>query len=274
MTRWLRRLTRRHTSKQEATVEPVSPPHIDSAAPSFLPEDDLLSLGDLATRDRGALERCCRERVRVVYLDNGTAVCRVFGQRKLFVDLLDLGFAPHVLLDGFWEMWVTMFLARYLRPAMTVIDMGAGSGYHTLLMAEAVTGEGRVYALESEPKSARMLKDTIALNGMSGRADVEEAGFPELFDLFLKDSSRLDLIRVATDELSDEMQGMLLKVAEKHRPAVLIGLQTARATRCFDELAHVYGGVQLIDDAGNVASTTLSSVESGPERTLLFSGRA
>ena len=44
------------------------------------------------------------------------------GQRpaasRAFVDTRDLMLGPRLVLDGFWEAWVPLAIARYLKPGM------------------------------------------------------------------------------------------------------------------------------------------------------------
>ncbi len=49
-----------------------------------------------------------------------------------------------------------------LKTGMSVCDMGSGNGYHTLPMAEAVGGTGRVYAVDVQPEMIVMLNARIA----------------------------------------------------------------------------------------------------------------
>lgn len=49
-----------------------------------------------------------------------------------------------------------------LKPGMKVCDMGAGNGYHTLPMAEAVGESGKVFAVDVQPEMIEMLKERIA----------------------------------------------------------------------------------------------------------------
>ncbi len=65
------------------------------------------------------------------YLGDETALCRVLGRYKMFVDTSDNSLSPHLMLDGYWEMWLTEALARAIRPGMTVVDVGANLGYFT-----------------------------------------------------------------------------------------------------------------------------------------------
>lgn len=48
-----------------------------------------------------------------------------------------------------------------VKPGMVVCDMGCGSGYHTLPLAEMVGEQGRVYAVDAQPEMIEMLKQNI-----------------------------------------------------------------------------------------------------------------
>src|SRR5262249_7878864 len=118
-----------------------------------LREAPLISPLEFASTDRFVLENRCRALTNPVYLGRHTALCRVLGLFKISLDTNDTGFASHVLLDGFWEMWLTIFFARQVKPGMTVIDVGANFGYYTLLFGSLVGDEGRVYAVEPNPRA-------------------------------------------------------------------------------------------------------------------------
>ncbi|MBV9842404.1 MAG: FkbM family methyltransferase [Sphingomonadaceae bacterium] len=83
----------------------------------------------------------------------------------MYVDTTDVGIAPHLMLDGYWEMWVTEILASLTRPGMVVADVGANVGYFTLLMADICGPSGRVFAFEPNPRIAELLQRTVTLNG-------------------------------------------------------------------------------------------------------------
>jgi hypothetical protein len=65
---------------------------------------DVIALEELASGDRFMLEHACRAQVQPVYLGGYTALCRILGRYKFYVDTRDEGFGSNVLLDGFWEM--------------------------------------------------------------------------------------------------------------------------------------------------------------------------
>jgi len=65
---------------------------------------------------------------------------------------------------GFLDGSNQKFLARYLRPEMIAIDVGAHDGYYTLLMASIVQHSGRVTAFEPSPREFRRLRRHVHLN--------------------------------------------------------------------------------------------------------------
>jgi FkbM family methyltransferase len=134
----------------------------------------LLDTHDFAVMDRDEMEDACRRLASPVYLGGGVALCRILGRYKFHVSTSDEGFGANVLLDGYWESWLTRFMARTVRPGATVVDVGANYGYYSVLLADLVGPEGRVYAVEPNPDAASLLTRSLALNGFSARATVEE----------------------------------------------------------------------------------------------------
>jgi ubiquinone/menaquinone biosynthesis C-methylase UbiE len=54
-----------------------------------------------------------------------------------------------------------------LRPGMTVADVGAGSGYYTVLLARAVGTGGKVYANDIQPGMLRLLERKMSDAGLA-----------------------------------------------------------------------------------------------------------
>lgn len=68
-----------------------------------------------------------------------------------------------------------------LKPGMAVCDMGAGNGYHTIPMAEAVGATGKVYAVDVQPEMIVMLNERAAEKGITSiQAIVGEYHDPKL----------------------------------------------------------------------------------------------
>ncbi|GEP42620.1 class I SAM-dependent methyltransferase [Brevifollis gellanilyticus] len=55
----------------------------------------------------------------------------------------------------------------HLKPGMAVCDMGAGNGYHTIPMAEAVGATGKVYAVDVQPEMIVMLNERAIEKGIT-----------------------------------------------------------------------------------------------------------
>jgi FkbM family methyltransferase len=128
---------------------------------------NLIAQVELQKLDRWELERRARGLAANAYLGDAVSLCRVLGRYKMYIDTSDVGFGAHLLLDGFWESWLTEFIARRLQAGMRVADVGANHGYYTLLAADLVGPTGRVAAVEPNPRVAALLRRTIAINGFS-----------------------------------------------------------------------------------------------------------
>jgi FkbM family methyltransferase len=69
-----------------------------------------------------------------------------------------------ILSAGYFERWVDTFLERVLKPGYVAIDVGANSGCHTLVMANAVGSKGKVVAFEPNPRMFDRLQANVQLN--------------------------------------------------------------------------------------------------------------
>ena len=124
----------------------------------------IFDLGRLTSFPRDGNEALIRSLCATVRLDE-SILCRVLGRYKVYVDPHDMGLAPHLMLDGYWEMHVTEAILRFVRSGMTVVDVGANQGYFTLLLADLVGAGGHVFAAEPNPHMMTLLHKSILLNG-------------------------------------------------------------------------------------------------------------
>jgi len=65
--------------------------------------------------------------------------------------------------DGF-EPAERAFVQRFLRPGMTVLDIGAHHGFYTLLASKLVGSTGKVFAFEPSARERRVLRIHSTLN--------------------------------------------------------------------------------------------------------------
>ncbi|MCP4848722.1 MAG: methyltransferase domain-containing protein [Verrucomicrobiaceae bacterium] len=60
-----------------------------------------------------------------------------------------------------------------LKEGMAVADIGSGNGYHTLMMAKLIGGEGKAYAVDIQPEMLRMLEGRAKKSGLKNIVSVE-----------------------------------------------------------------------------------------------------
>jgi len=123
----------------------------------------------LGTPERTAIEKWAESRAKSVYVGEHRAICRVLGELLMYVDTRDVEIAPHLMMDGYWEMWCTMAVAREVREGARCIDVGANVGYYTLLLAHLVGPEGRVQAWEPQAGLRECLGRSVDVNGYPSR---------------------------------------------------------------------------------------------------------
>jgi FkbM family methyltransferase len=96
----------------------------------------------------------------------GDRTVRIGGDR-LYVASLDRWLAALGWKLGRLEAAERALIARVVQPGMTVVDVGANVGLHTVGLARRVGSGGRVHALEPDPENFRLLERTVRDAGLS-----------------------------------------------------------------------------------------------------------
>lgn len=105
-------------------------------------------------------------------------------------------------------------LSNFVRPGMTVLDIGFGNGYFSLGMARMVGPDGQVICVETEYKKIEFLRFQAADSGLAERIDVR----------FCSDSS------LEIDDLTDQVDFSLAFFVVHHAAdihALMAGTQKA-----------------------------------------------
>ena len=120
------------------------------------------------------VEVLCRERVAPTYIGNGQMLSRVLGRFKFLTDTSDVGFAPHIIMDGYWEMWLTRWMVETVQQGWTALDVGSNFGYYSVLLAELVGADGRLLAFDPNPQCAQATEFSLSINAFGARSEVHE----------------------------------------------------------------------------------------------------
>jgi len=94
------------------------------------------------------------------YYRNQVVLCELHGHKMLI--------PPDSISVYTWKPFepdVTEAFVRQLHSGDVVVDVGAHIGYYTLLAAQAVGQEGRVFAFEPDPTNYDLLQKNVKLNG-------------------------------------------------------------------------------------------------------------
>jgi FkbM family methyltransferase len=270
---------------------------------------DELTIDKLASMTRSEAEVAIHSRVQTVYFGNDTVLSRVLGRSKMLLSTRDLGFSRHVMLDGYWEIWLTLFFARTVTPGMTVMDVGANLGYYTLLLGDAVGSSGHVIAIEPVPLTNELLKKTIDLNGMGGRVRLVTAAaagcgtsnvamlVPEnepknaaiiatpldgaiqvpaiSIDELTRGLPRLDLVKIDAEGAEQVIIDGMRKTIKRLRPNLLLEVNAHRykyPVAFLDILMQAYPQMQALDFSGGLQPVTAAEVlgRSSLEDWLLY----
>ena len=110
-------------------------------------------------------------RPSAVYVGNDLVMTRVRSRYLMYVDSNDISLSPSLIMSGDWEPEITKVFQQQIQPGMTVVDIGANVGFYTLVAADAVGPQGRVYAIEADPRNFKILKRNTCINGFDGRVE-------------------------------------------------------------------------------------------------------
>jgi FkbM family methyltransferase len=230
-----------------------------------------------------------RARCSCAYLGGNRTLARVFGRYLMFLDTRDIGFAPHLMFDGFWEIQYTKFLISQIKPGDTVVDIGANFGYYTLIFSDCVGEAGKCIAFEPNPLIATELRRSLSLNGFGQRSDVREIALSDCTgeaplvvprgepkngflraspvtemsdtgdvfgilvdtgDLQLGDETRIDLIKIDAEGAEAGIVTGLSKIMDRHHPRIMIEIN---ANRDYDTEGLLNTLTSIYGPAGSIA---------------------
>jgi len=118
-------------------------------------------------------------------------------------------------ITGIFDPIETSFVKNELKKDQIVLDIGAGVGYYTLLFADIVGENGKVFAFEPEPKNYNLLKKNVKLNNykniilknlavsnVTGKTKLYISDYPFMHSI-LPSSSSKNSIKIPSIKLDD-----------------------------------------------------------------------
>lgn len=106
------------------------------------------------------------------------------------------------------ENCITM-LRKHLKPGMSVLDIGTGTGILALRAKEA--GAGRVLAVDCSPAAVALAKENLAGTGVEVRPGALNRGIEERFDIIVANldaTPAMELLQYAAKTMTDH--GLLI----------------------------------------------------------------
>jgi FkbM family methyltransferase len=250
----------------------------------------------LGAMNRTEAEAVIRRAVQSVYLGDHVALTRILGFHKFFVDTRDVGFGGHILLDGYWESWLTLFCLRNVRRGMVAIDVGANMGYYSVLFGNNVGAEGHVIAVEPNPHAAALLRKSVDINGYGARTRVAEVACSDgactsvflvvpptesknayilqdretldpdareilsfSLDDLCRECDRVDFIKIDAEGSEERIFSGMTAVLDRYRPTVVIEINVARyldAAAFIRRMRDVYGELRYVSYDGYAVAVT------------------
>src|SRR5687768_6418750 len=106
------------------------------------------------------------------YVGDGRMLVATTWGGRLLIPADDLSLMPELVAHGTYDVPLTAFIQRQIRPGDVTIDVGASIGLFTLLLAYQVWERGRVIAYEPNPYLVSILRDNVAMNWLDDRVEV------------------------------------------------------------------------------------------------------
>jgi len=187
------------------------------------------------------------------YVGQNLVLTKTIWGHKMYVSSHDLSLSPHLIIDGYWEEWITKQFRKICKPDMTVLDVGSNLGYYSLHAAELVGSSGRVHSFEANPNLHKIIFKNMAINGYLGRTTLYNnavsdksdkiifnclknhlgsssvASFSEDFlELYMDEVEQIEVEAIALDEIPDLIKSKIdiIKIdAEGSEPLIWNGMQ-------------------------------------------------
>ncbi|WP_374723526.1 FkbM family methyltransferase [Calidifontibacillus erzurumensis] len=110
--------------------------------------------------------------MRGVYIGNNKMLISPIWGGKLIASSNDRSLMPELVIHGFYEIALTKYFLKNIKPGDAVIDVGANLGYFTVLAGYLVGSNGKVIAYEAANENCDLIQENISLNYINDRVEI------------------------------------------------------------------------------------------------------
>jgi FkbM family methyltransferase len=105
-------------------------------------------------------------------ISNGRLLTRTSFGHEMFIDNRDTGSGLNIVSSGKIEPNVMRFIHKFMLAGSVFLDIGANFGFYSMLAAQQVGAEGKVYSFEANPFLEQFIEDSAYVNGVKDRVKV------------------------------------------------------------------------------------------------------
>lgn len=110
--------------------------------------------------------------MRGVYIGNHRMLVSPIWGGKLIVSSDDRSLMPDLVINGYYDIALTKYLIKQIKPGNITVDVGANVGYFTTLMGYLVGPSGKVISYEADLDNFLLIYENIAVNYLNDRVMV------------------------------------------------------------------------------------------------------
>jgi len=112
------------------------------------------------------------------------------------------------------EIAVMSYLFHYIKKKMRCIDIGAGTGYYSMVLAKLVGPAGQIFSFEEDESCCSLLKRNADLNGFTSISEVNShTGIDQFLDI---NPGEIHFVHISSDSKLPEIYREMHKTVQSN----------------------------------------------------------